>query len=549
MSLGKFNSGDGFNFNRYKKEILNDYASLLSERKIISDNEKNFYLNSEEGRTELLDVLFDHLYQVETVRGRTVNTLDSFYIFCTVVLKEYEGHTVWNDFVKDMFLSVEHNKNTCIMASRSLGKSFFLYCLYPAYKMFLYDRTKFLNVSNIPTQCVENLRHLKNLVNLNEMLFDKKEVHLGKDLKWTERQIQYNGGMFITLSAGTSPRGLHVHYTIVDDMITEGCQLNDDEAINYVFGQLYPTAQRNKGRMIVSGTPLHRKDLYHYLMGEKKDFEADIITDGGLSWTGFYSKTFPISDDRVTSNYPEIFSDQEVFGVGGIKDIQGEIKFQREYLLNCIDESMNIFSEHLLASVSDDSLKYLYSAPDDTESSFLIAADVATSGHVSADNSAFVVLELKPTESGLKKVVCHIVSVKGMEVSDQVDALVDLSRRFRNARVVVEKNNVGVSLIQDLAKRNIYVEDFVTTRNSKIDMIRYLEVEFKNRNLWFPEEKREITALKRELMNFGVKTNKAGVERLEALTGKDDMVMALAIANRACQSVGGLPNAVLLKRK
>jgi len=538
MMMGKFNSADGVNFLRSIDDVVKDYASFLYNKKVITEDELTYFLG--DGKNELLDILLGKVYETELVNDVPVNTLDAFYHYCRFIIKKYQGKTIWNKFVKGMFLAIEHHKNTCVMASRSIGKSFFLYSLYPSYKMFLYPNTKFLDVSNIPMQCIENLRIMKDIIDKNEILYQKKDVAKGKELKWTERQIEYNGGMLITLSAGTSPKGLHVHYAVVDDMVTEGCQLNDEEAINYVLGQLYPTVQRNKGRMILSGTPIHKKDLYHFFMGDKPDFEGDIVSDG-ISWKGFFCKVFPLVDEIAeTSLYPEIYTDEEIFGPTGIRETQGDIKFSREYLLHPIDESMTIFSEHLLASCSDGREKYYYT-PQTSNEQFLIAADVATSGEASADYSAFIVLHTMEVDGSRKKVIRHIVHEKGMPVPEQINLLENLSRTFNNAPVVVEKNNVGVALIQELGRRNVNVEEFVTSRATKEGMVRYLVNEMKNKNLWFPEKTNEVIRLKKELMNFGVKTNRAGLERMEALAGHDDLVIALAIANEAAQNIGGCP--------
>lgn len=540
--MGKFNSTDGVNFDRTLQDVVNDYARALLEKKMITDEEFAHYIS--DGKFELLDLLLAKVYETENYKGVEVSTLNAYYHFCHFIIGSFHRKPVWNDFVKRMFLALERNKDTSIMASRSLGKSFHNYALYPLFKMFKFRGTKFLHVSNIPTQCVENLRITKELIDTNEVLYSKKDVWKGKELKWTERQIEYNSGMLITLSAGTSPKGLHVHFAIVDDILTEDAQLNDAEMENYIFGQLYPTVQREKGRLIVTGTPLHRKDIYHLLMGNKPDFEGDPIAEGGMSHKGFFSKMFPIADEEGHSLFPDVYTDEEI---RQIREKVGEIKFQREYMLNCVDESMTIFSEHLISSVSDVNEKYLYS-PTDSNSRFVIGVDVATSGEVSADFSAFVVLEVMDREVGRKKVIRHIIHEKGMPISEQVDTVAELSSRFNNAICIVEKNNVGVALIQELAKRNVNVEEFVTTKDKKEGMIRYLVNEMMNKNLWFPESTNEIVRLKKEMMNFGVKKSRIGKERMEALSGHDDIVMSLAMANQAAQDMGGLPFAMLGRR-
>ncbi len=540
--MGKFNSSDGVNFNRTIVDVANDYARYLLDSNVITEDEFATYVTSEEGRMELLDVLFDKIYETELYKGVEVSTVNAFYHYCRFIIKDYNRKFVWNDFVKRMFVAIELNKDTAVMASRGMGKSFFLYTLYPSFKMFLHRGTKFLHISNIPTQCIENLRILKSIIDSNEVLYMKKEVHLGKELKWTERQIQYNGGMLLTVSAGTSPRGQHVNYCILDDIITEGCQLNDEEARDYLYGQAYPTIQRLEGRMIVSGTPIHIKDLYHFVMGDKKDFQGSLIRDGRVSAENFYCITFPALGDDGDAFLPTVYS---LENINKIRAKIGEIRFQREYMLNCTDESLTIFTEHLLNSVTDANERYLYSSGD-SQNRFFIGVDVATSGSASADFSAFVVLEVVPTSNGYKKIVRHIVHVKGMAIVDQVNTIVNLSKAFNNAEVIVEKNNVGVALVQELILRHVNITEFVTTLDKKQGMIRYLENEFKNKNLLFCEETNEITKLKKELLNFGVKITRSGKERMEALSGHDDMVMALAMTNQAAQDGGSLPFAITI---
>jgi len=110
--------------------------------------------------------------------------------------------------------------------------------------------------------------------------------------------------------------------------------------------------------------------------------------------------------------------------------------------------------------------------------------------------------------------------------------------RFNNAMVMVEKNNVGVALIQELIRRNVNVEEFVTDKFKKESAIRFLINEMQNGRLWFPEETVEIKSLKNELRQFGIKEVR-GKERLESLSGHDDLVDSLWIANMATQKYSG----------
>ena len=117
---------------------------------------------------------------------------------------------------------------------------------------------------------------------------------------------------------------------------------------------------------------------------------------------------------------------------------------------------------------------------------------------------------------------------------------------FNNAHVIVEKNNVGISLIQQLQKIGISITEFTTDRMKKTDGIRFLHQEMKHKRLRIPKQTTEIKALKDELRCFGVR-KKRGIEVMEALTGHDDLVDALWIVNKFAKSIIKGPSVVILQ--
>ncbi len=547
---------------RTKQDIVEDYVDYLVKIGIVQEHEAKTY--KEEKQAEVLELLTEKLYETEVVKGVRVSTLQAFYHYVNFVMRKdpMTGQYIWNDFVKNIFLDIEQNKNTSILASRGLGKSFFLYVLYSSFKMFLYSGTKILMISNIPQQCVENLRILKSFIDGNEMLLEKKDQEKGRDLKWTERQIEYNQGMLLTLSAGTTPKGQHVNYVIVDDILTDTTVYSDDEIENYVLGQLYPCAQRKKGRTIVVGTPLHEQDIYHTLMNTDTECSGQRIDDGRISHLRFFSKAYPVrrnGDESGELMFPEIFSAEDL---KEIKVTQGELKFQREYLLKATNTKAVIFPVEITRDAIDKAYEYEEEPTGDNrnEKTYITGVDVATSGSASADFSAFVTLEIYETKHGMKKILRNIYHERGMKISaeydkegnilseddiGQVEKIHDICKTFNNALTAVEKNNVGVAIIQELQKRNVNVEEFITDKYKKESMIRYLVNEISNKNIIFPNPNEEVKKLLKELNNFGVKRNKRGKETMEALTGHDDLVMALAIANFCAQNTGSLPEAIV----
>lgn len=558
--MGKFNN---FNKNvRTKDDIISDYVDYLVKIDFIKSEEAEDYKKNK--KDEVMELLMEKIYETEIYNGSVVSTVMAFYHYINFIFGEnpITGQKIWNTFVQNMFVDVERNKNTAIMASRGMGKSFFLFVLYSSFKMFLYRGTQMLMISNIPDQCVKNLRILKEYIDGNEVLSEKKESSKGKDLKWTEREIEYNGGIFKTLSAGTSPKGQHVHYVIIDDILTDSSTYSDEDIETYVLGQAYPCAQRLKGRCIVVGTPLHETDIFHTLMNTKADCKGDRIDDGRISYLRFYSKSYPArengeDDGKIT--FPEIFTEEDL---DEFKATQGELKFQREYLLKASNTKAILFPSEVINKCIDEEYKWeeYPTGENARDKQYIIGVDVATSGAASADFSAFVVLEKFYTKHGMKKIIRHVVHKKGVDITSeydregnilsqsdkgQVEIITDLYQRFNYALTVVEKNNVGVSIIQELSKRNVHIQEFITDRHKKESMIRYLVSEFNQKNIIIPEVTVELRTLIKELNNFGVKRTKQGKERMEALSGHDDLVMALAIANFIAQETASLPFAIV----
>jgi len=533
--------------------ICSSYVDYLVEKGVIDKSERYEYYQRQ---PEVLEALFKQLYETEEHRGVTISTLNAFWHFCEFVIHEdpIRGKKVWNPFVKNLFLDIERHRYCCLLASRGMGKSYFAHGLYPLFKAFLYKYTDVLLVTNVPNQYEANIRVLKRLIESNELLLQKK----AHDCIWTKSTLEYNGGVIQAQSVGTPPRGRHVQYIFVDDCLRDDNKISEEDLELFIKGQLLPCAQRWKSRMALTGTPHHTTDIFHDLMNTEPDFKGELVTNGGYGYSGFYSKTYPIITDweKQEIYLPNLFNWKELItNTNSIKNIQGDDKFSREYLLICTDKSTTIFPPELISDAQDNLEKINYK--DDHNGNYLIGVDVATSGAASADYSAFIVLELIEKKDGMKKVIRNIVHVKGMEITGdvgadgeiidygQIETIIDLYNRFNMGLVVVEKNNVGVAHIQELQKRNVNVEEFIMDRPKKEMLIRYLVSEMKQGNLVIPADMEEVKALKKELLNFGIRRTRSGKERMEALSGKDDLVIALALGNYKAQDFSGLPFAVV----
>lgn len=528
---------------RTKKEVIDDFKTYLLKEELSTQAELETLTYD-----HLLELLHEFLYETEEINGVACSTPRAWYIWINVVLKEnpVNGQQIWNNFVKDSFLDIEHHSLTTILASRGLGKSYLVYVLYPLFKMYLMEGTKVLLASNVPDMCARNVRETKRMIDSNEILLEKKGLHKKRELLWSQKKFEFNDGVIETASAGQNVRGFHPDFIFIDDILRDDSKISDEEMHNFFFGQIYPMHERLKARIVITGTPIHTRDIYHDIMNSQPNLSGTRLGDGAISHKGFWCKEYKIIKDwsKKEIYLPHLTSWWRLADLNNPQsalNVQGQSRFMREFMLVCTDESTTMFPEKLLKACTQD-YKYLEMAevakPPKT---YVMGVDVATAGEASSDSSVFLVIEILTIDKRIKKIVRHVTAVKGMPVPDQNDTIQQLSNRFNNCFVVIEKNNVGVALLQELQKRNVPVDEYTTSKTTKEMMMRYLVSEMKNGNLYFPEDTHEIRGLKSELLNFGIKKTKQGKERMEALSGHDDRVIALAIANYAATYMSSVP--------
>jgi len=541
-------------FLRTKDEIIESYYQYLLETGIIEDSEREYY-ESKEGKEDILEALEEVLHDTETYRGQLISTNKAFYHWCTFVMhRDIEsGKLIWDSrkkLLKELFFNFERHKYSCTLCQRGGGKSFFVYTLYALFKMYLVEYTSIVAASNVPKMGVRNVRIAKRFIDENELLYGKKNIEKGRELKWSESEYEFNKGMFEITSLGSTPRSAHINFLFVDDILRDDNMYTDDEVENYILGVLLPIAQVKKARMCITGTPIHPKDIYHNLMNSEKGFKGKFITVGEVGHNGFWSSAYPAITDWSKKELllPEVFTWRSLISApDSVRNVQGERKFNREYMLICVDEEETLFPTNLVESCCTGP-DFIYAGRPGKQ--YIISCDVATSGAASADYSVFTVIEMGECEDGVLKDIVHITRVKGMEIAEQISTIQKLANEFGNAHVVVEKNNVGVALIQELENKRVDVEPFVTDKFKKEGMIRYLVNEMKNRRIRFPknDEIPEVHALKYELSNFSVRRVR-GKEVMGGSGAHDDTIISLAIGVNSSQGYNCLSSAVLIKTR
>lgn len=151
------------------------------------------------------------------------------------------------------------------------------------------------------------------------------------------------------------------------------------------------------------------------------------------------------------------------------------------------------------------------------------------SSNVGQDYNAITIINYK-------KEVVDIIAFNDKEATYTIDLINKLASEYKPTKIVCEKNSIGNIYIELLRKslRNnnldIPVEAFITTNESKSDIISTLQVAIQNADIKMPKN----DELMIQLSNYEMVVNANNKPIFNAAKGfHDDLVMSLAIALNA----------------
>ncbi len=109
----------------------------------------------------------------------------------------------------------------------------------------------------------------------------------------------------------------------------------------------------------------------------------------------------------------------------------------------------------------------------------------------------------------------------------QKDRIVSTSRKYNNAKIIIDSTGVGNPITDDIKRENLFVEDYRFTNKSKLELIQKLSLFIEERAIFIPNERVLID----ELNNFGMDVTSGGNLIYSAPQGMhDDSVYSLALA-------------------
>lgn len=456
----------------------------------------------------------------------------SFNYFLQSVIPDFImnwHHVEWGNFIQIF-------KYLCVIAARDHSKSFTFSFGYPLWKMYRYQNRSWngrvpleftlskegMLITNEYRLAKRLLRIIKDEIESNPILRDKlyPETREG----WAKEEIKCKNGAYLSLkSKGSSMRGPHPGYIIVDDFLDESSLYSQEQREKSIttFHSEIMNMVLPQGQVCVVGTPFHKKDLYADLKQKPKwkvfEYPA-IFPDGTILWDHRY----------------------DIQALIDKKDSQGSINFSREILVRPVSSESTIFPMKIIERAYRGMSEYTivdnhWSHPKRFDR-IVVGCDFARSANVGADYSVFTVLGVD--EYG-KFWLLYQWRKRGATFNEQIARLKKINQDFNPQVIMVESNQMQSIFGEKGREEDLPIIDHHTGTN-KYDFekgLPALAVLFEQEKIKFPrgdQRSRDVVdTIAMELQSI-TWTEKG---RLEGTDDHDDTAMSLWIAVTAAHYV------------
>jgi hypothetical protein len=534
---------------RHYVDIINDYLVWYSKK--INDTSflPHNYLNDEQS---IEDINLKKGVIWKQIMDLCYKPIEGIFWFTKFILGDltYAGYPepiqfnkLWWDWTKLVPLT----DHLAIQCPRQHGKSTYWTVIQTIYRTAMISNYNVLIESASEKQAIMLLGYITRIIEKNEFLLEKKS----KSAKWSTIELAYNGGKIEATGVGSEVRGGTYDYIACDDILRSDNKLSDEDIERFVEEELDPMILVRNGQIVIVGTPRNATDIFSSI-DTKIDLDQQENYEGG--WKMFKYQAI-LDWDKQKLLCPDRFTWQQIMNK---LRVMGKLKFNKEFMCSVYASGSQLFPATLREHAKKKGKYYkLYSKAKPEEQkhiTYVMGVDCARSGTASADYTVVMVLAFDHKTQ--EKRVVWIWRKKGLKTSEQVQRIAEISHNFGHPTILVEKNNIGQDFIDMMIDNfNLNVESFLTTKGSKYeDLIRYLINAFENEKIILPTQdeysRDQIKMLEKELDKFVVETTKAGNEVYKG-SGRshDDMVIAMALANRCTQMHGSIAFAQTYENK
>lgn len=399
---------------------------------------------------------FDHL------TGAVEETLcvENLTYFITSKMPQFElnwHHLEWGD-VAQRYLKAN------VIAARDHGKSYFWSNAYFVWKMYRYKKfvpggRKDLALSKrgylfsfSKEQAVDLLDIVKSTVEENDEL--RERLFPGKGDGWAKTDIvAKNGARITTKGFGSSVRGAHPGYIVVDDGLKDNViysSVQRKKSIDYFHAVIMNMIVPN-GQVIVVGTPFHGADLYGDLKTKKgwhvREYPA-IFPDGRILW-------------RERWDFQNLLDKRET---------QGNLIFSRENLVRPVTNESTIFPEEVIRRAYVGMENYVFVQSREAFArkfeQVVTSIDFSISSSVGADYTVMITSGIDENDNIW---LMNITRFKGKKFSEQLAMMKQINSAFRPDIMVLENNVFQQIFVQEGERFGLPVEGH-TTGTNKYDL-------------------------------------------------------------------------------
>lgn len=368
-------------------------------------------------------------------------------------------HLEWGDIAQ------RYTKGN-IIAARDHGKSYYWSNAYLAWKMYRYKPhtgfgrpRKDLALSKrgylfsfSQQQAVDLLDILKSTIEENDDLRDK--LFPGKGDGWAKTDVVgKNGARITTKGFGSSVRGAHPGYIVVDDGLKDNViysSVQRKKSIDYFHAVIMNMIVPN-GQVIVVGTPFHANDLYGDLKSKigwhVREYPA-IFPDGTILW-------------RERWGFKELLEKRST---------QGNLIFSRENLCRPVTNESSIFPQDVIersyVRMEDYTFTKSRSAYKMKFDRVVTGVDFSISSSIGADYTVIITAGVDENDNIW---LMDITRFKGKAFAEQLAVIKKINHSFKPDLIVMENNVFQQIFVQESERAGLPVEGH-TTGTNKYDL-------------------------------------------------------------------------------
>ena len=412
------------------------------------------------------------------------------------------------EYMQEWFETMQTTDRTVIVCSRDHGKSVFMHSWVVWNLVFQEPPFQMLYISSNQKQTLVHMREIDRIFNLPAL----KQFKPSRG--WAIGNIQLtNGNAILERSVGSQIRGLHPQEIIIDDPLKEFSLSAIQKVTDWFFGDMIPTLHHTANLRMI-GTPFTYTDIFAQL----EENEAYTVR----KYPCLNAMNKPLWPDRW--NYDALMQRKAEIG---------SLKFTREYMCIPVSTGTALFDQDYVEKCKNKDYVLKLGNRIDKGYKYYVGVDPAIS--TDGDYNVIIVLEVDEEKN---KTIVHVDRAKNVEFRENIEKIRLIGKIFQPEVVLYETNTFAKAFTQELrSMTDLNIKDFNTTRKKKQEIILNLQMNIENSKLNFPygdnNSKTMTSALIEELSMFTI--TESG--RFEGVGAHDDLVMGLALANAATQTL------------